>query len=70
MVKKVTAKKKAAARPVGGSYRLVRLSDPEMKGDLDKTVATLTRRPSAALKFLQEMGIATPSGRLTKRYGG
>jgi hypothetical protein len=48
--------------------RLVRLSDPEMREHMDKTIARLTRSKKAALAFLVEIGIATPTGRLSKRY--
>jgi hypothetical protein len=53
--------------PAGG---IVRLSDPSMKTKVAQTMKAITKDRATALKFLQEMGMATPTGRLTKRYGG
>jgi trimethylamine:corrinoid methyltransferase-like protein len=47
----------------------VRLSDPEMKKIMANTVRRLSNHDEA-LRFLREIGMATPTGRLTKRYGG
>lgn len=46
----------------------VRLSDPGMKAALDLRIQKLAKDNKYALKFLQEMGIATPTGRLSKHY--
>jgi hypothetical protein len=45
-----------------------RLSDPQMKDAMDRKISKLASDKGLALKFLQDMGIATSKGRLTKRY--
>lgn len=45
-----------------------RLSDPAMRAAIDHKIQRLAKDKTYALKFLQDMGIATPKGRLTKRY--
>lgn len=49
---------------------IVRLSDPHVRTVVREQVRDLTKSKGVALKFLQDIGIATPTGRLTKRYGG
>lgn len=39
-----------------------------MKAALDLRIQKLAKDNKYALKFLQEMGIATPTGRLSKHY--
>ena len=46
------------------------LADPEAADDVAAFRARLTRSPQAARDFLQEAGILTPTGRLTRRFGG
>lgn len=58
----MTKKKDHAFDPEG------RLSDPQMKAAMDRKIKELASDKGVALKFLQDMGIATPKGRLTKRY--
>jgi hypothetical protein len=58
----VTKQKQQALNPHA------RLSDPQLKSAMDKKIRTLASDKGVALKFLQDMGIATPKGRLTKRY--
>lgn len=50
--------------------RIVRLSDPEVKPGLDALVEELTSDPKKAQAWLQELGYLTPSGNVTRRYGG
>jgi hypothetical protein len=58
----VTKQKQQALNPHA------RLSDPQLKSAMDQKIRTLASDKGVALKFLQDMGIATPKGRLTKRY--
>ncbi|MBA0310525.1 hypothetical protein D7Y33_05755 [Stenotrophomonas maltophilia] len=50
--------------------KFVRLSDPEMAPRLKATSLKLASDKDAALEFLRGIGVSTPTGRLTKRYGG
>ncbi|RXD35914.1 hypothetical protein DB811_19700 [Xanthomonas perforans] len=50
--------------------RFVRLSDPEVAPYLRTTADKFVSDKGAALKFLQGIGVSTPTGKLTKRYGG
>lgn len=52
------------------SGRIVRLSDPEMKPGVDAMVRELTSDPAKAKAWLQELGYLTPTGRVSRRYGG
>jgi hypothetical protein len=51
-----------------GKY--ARLSDPSMKSAMADKAKKLSRSPNAALKLLRSAGVATPTGRLAKRFGG
>lgn len=64
--------KKSAAEPATGksAVTIIRLSDPAMKKTMASTVRRLSTHPDEALRFLQDVGIATPTGRLAKRFGG
>ena len=73
------AKKIATSRSAGsGRYvaltpvrsDIARLSDPEVREAVKRQVDGLIKSKKGALSFLNEIGIATPTGRLTKRYGG
>ena len=48
---------------------LVRLSDPEMKSAMRAAARRLSNKREA-LEFLKGIGVATPTGRLSKRFGG
>jgi hypothetical protein len=48
----------------------IRLSDPAMKKIMAARMQRVSTNREFALRFLQEIGIATPTGRLSKRYGG
>ncbi|MCW3193402.1 MULTISPECIES: hypothetical protein [Xanthomonas] len=50
--------------------KFVRLSDPELAPFLRSTSDKLASDKNAALEFLRGIGVSTPTGRLTKRYGG
>jgi len=69
-IKKKTTTKLATSYAVVRPGKLVRLSDPEMKSAMEQTVRKLSSDSGQALKFLQSIGVATPTGRLAKRYGG
>lgn len=47
-----------------------RISDPEMKGRVDALKKQLSSDPEKAKAFLQEAGILTRGGNLSKRFGG
>lgn len=49
---------------------IVRLSDPDKRTAVRKHVRELTKSKDSARQFLKDIGIVTPTGRLTKRYGG
>ncbi len=49
---------------------VMRLSDPALKPDIAKLKAKLRSDPAFALKTLQSAGIATATGKLTKRFKG
>lgn len=48
----------------------VRLSDPAAERDVQALVRDVTRSPTQAQAFLREAGILTPTGRLSRRFGG
>jgi len=48
----------------------MRLSDPVLKPDIAKLKEKLRSDPAFALKTLQSAGIATATGKLTKRFKG
>jgi hypothetical protein len=48
----------------------MRLSDPALKPDIAKLKEKLRSDPAFALKTLQSAGIATATGKLTKRFKG
>ncbi len=56
--------------PDAMSGKVGRLSDPEMKSAMRRIVKRFASNRDEALRFLQDIGVATPTGRLTKRYGG
>ena len=74
-VPKARPKAAAAAAPVAVvqrsmAGRMVHLSDPEMKPAMDAIKLRIQNDPAYALSLLQSAGIATPGGKLTKRFGG
>lgn len=48
----------------------LRLNDPALKPDIAKLKERLRSDPAFALKTLQSAGIATATGKLTKRFKG
>lgn len=75
MTKKAVKAKKAAATALPtfarvGTQSMVRLSDPELKSYMSKQVKRLSTDRAYALEFLQDIGVATPTGKLSKRFGG
>ena len=46
------------------------IADPEAAKDLAAFRKKITRTPEAAKAYLQGVGILTPKGNLTRRYGG
>lgn len=58
----------AAARASSSANPYLRLSDPGVKGEYDKVMSEITKDRESALKFLQRIGICTPSGKLSKHY--
>lgn len=72
---KVSASRNAAGRAPFGvqtstSQGVLRLNDPALKQDITKLKEKLHDDPAFALKTLQSAGIATPTGKLTKRFKG
>jgi hypothetical protein len=58
-------------RTASGDYVVYRtLADPEMKPVMDAYQRKITSSKAAAEDFLKKVGILTPSGRLSRRYGG
>lgn len=47
-----------------------RLSDAAMRDRVAETVKVVSSNHAAALRLLRGIGVATPRGRLSKRYGG
>ncbi|MDP2034176.1 MAG: hypothetical protein Q8K29_12260 [Polaromonas sp.] len=69
---KSAGEKLAAAKKVGvysASGQLVRLSDPEVRADLQRRKDRLAKDPKAARELLKDLGYLTPSGRVSARYG-
>jgi hypothetical protein len=46
------------------------IADPEAAQDLAAFRKTITKSPEAAKAYLASVGILTPKGNLTRRYGG
>jgi hypothetical protein len=55
---------------VSKSGRTMTLADPEMAQSVKQFEKTVTASKDSALDFLRRAGIATPTGRLKKVYGG
>ncbi len=73
--KKAQSAAKTAARAqvnirAAGAGRVVRLSDPDVKPRLKKTVAEITSSKEKSIEFLQQIGMLTSSGKLSRKYGG
>lgn len=56
--------------PTSVVHGTLRLSDPSLKPDIAKLKEKLRSDPAFALKTLQSAGIATATGKLTKRFKG
>lgn len=54
--------------PTSAAHGALRLSDPALKPDIAKLKEKLRSDPAFALKTLQSAGIATATGKLTKRF--
>lgn len=46
------------------------LADPESAKDLEAFRRKVNKSPETASAFLKDVGILTPTGRLSRRYGG
>jgi len=55
---------------VEGRGHFLRLSDPAMRPAVEQLKQRIASDPAFALSLLQRAGIATPTGKLTKRFGG
>lgn len=51
-------------------HGVLRLSDPALKPDIARLKEKLRSDPKFALATLQSAGIATPTGKLSKRFKG
>lgn len=51
-------------------HGVLRLSDPALRPDIAKLKEKLRSDPKFALATLQSAGIATPTGKLSKRFKG
>ena len=61
----------ALVRRADGSYQVsLKISDPSARQDVKALQARITRNPKLAAAFLRDAGILTPTGKLTKRFGG
>jgi hypothetical protein len=49
---------------------LWRLTDPEVAKDIEADINEMRKNPELATKFLQEVGILTKGGRLSRTFGG
>jgi hypothetical protein len=47
-----------------------RLSDKQVKQELSAELDQIRQNPLMAVEFLQDVGILTDGGRLSRRYGG
>ncbi len=50
--------------------RIVRISDPEIQPGVNAFKRRVAKTPASARKWLKELGYLTPSGNVSKRYGG
>lgn len=48
----------------------VTLADPRLKGTMEKLKKELASDPTKARAFLLDVGIITPAGKLSRRFGG
>lgn len=46
------------------------LADAEVKAEVDAEIAKMRKKPALAVEFLQEVGILTSKGKLSRNYGG
>ena len=46
------------------------LADPESAKDMEAFRRKISKSPAAASTFLKDVGILTPTGRLSRRFGG
>lgn len=60
----------ARALQVPAGHGVLRLSDPALKPDIAKLKEKLRSDPKFALATLRSAGIATPTGKLSKRFKG
>lgn len=67
IVKRISTNRDVAARLTGACVS-TRLSDRSMKKKMDAVTKEFSSNPTKALDFLQRIGVATPTGKLTKRY--
>lgn len=60
----------AFALEASAGHGVLRLSDPVLKPDIARLKEKLRSDPKFALATLQSAGIATPTGKLSKRFKG
>jgi hypothetical protein len=46
------------------------LTDKEMKAESLRDIERMRRRPQLATQFLKDLGLLTPTGKLSRKYGG
>ena len=61
---------KTATAESASSGRIVRLSDPEMRGFIEDIKHRIKTEPGFGRSLMRSAGILTPSGKLAKKYGG
>ena len=71
VTKKVYLEKTSSVEsPFPTTVRVVRLSDPNLAGQVEKLSERIKSDPEFAMKLLRKAGIADASGKLSQRYGG
>ena len=70
IVKSTTARAKPIRTSADRIYGTPPFSSREVQAEVRKLRERVTASPKAADDFLKAAGILTPTGRLSKRYGG
>lgn len=60
----------AGIRMVNGRLISLTLNDPAVIKEVHESMAELRKNPEALRAYYVKQGVITPTGRLTKRYGG
>lgn len=58
------------SKPAREFYRIVRLTDPEVKQQVDQVIAEISSSKENSLNFLRKIGIVTKRGTLSRKFGG